>query len=475
MSSSSRATPWSFHSARRAPSHTVKKILHEAGMVVVSALVLAAPALAQPVNRAVRSTPATGQDLSLSLDITEAYDQDVATRLGGVPIPLFQGSGPYTMLTPQLDFQTHGGRVQLGLTAGSSVRYYQNLHEVVAASHTAGLGFTAALTPQTSLSVGQNLGYSPALFNGLFASVAAPTPGNAESPSSNYLLGATQSFSSGTTAGLTHKFTPRAALLVRGSYHYDHFTGDNPGYSDVQSQEAGGRFTYSMSRGVQLRLGYTFKQGEYLGSPKTTEHNSEVGVDYIRVLSRTRKTTLAFSLGPTWANGALQAGPLQNQVSVITGAAVGSPITGSALDVRKQFRVVGDASLVHQLNRTWDLKGTYHRGLGYIEGFTAPVFSAAYAASAGGLLSRRTDLSLSAAYSTGESALVGVADQFTTYTGDARLRFMVNKVWATYVEYLFYYYEFGPGISLPPGVPPGLTRNGVRVGLTMLMPVMRHR
>jgi len=178
-------------------------------MVVVGALVLAAPALAQTANRAASSTSSTGQDLNLSLDITEAYDQDVVARLGGLAVSLFQGSGPYTMLTPQLDFQTHGGRVQLGLTAGSSVRYYQSLNMFVAASHTAGLGFTAALTPQTSVSISQNLGYSPALFNGLFASVAAPTPGNAEPPSSNYLLGATQSFSTGTTAALTHKLACR--------------------------------------------------------------------------------------------------------------------------------------------------------------------------------------------------------------------------------------------------------------------------
>jgi len=448
-------------------------------MVVVGALVLGAPAAAQSPDSGSSRAPAgarvaTGPSLGLSIDLAEAYDQDVVARLGGVTLPLFQASGPYTMLTPQVDFQTHGSRVQVGITAGSNLRYYQNLNVFGAASHTAGIGVTAQLTPQTSLSIGQNVGYSPALFNGLFASVAAPTPGNAPPPSSNYLLGA-QSLSLGTTAGLTHKFTPRLALLLTGAYHYDHFTAEVPGYSDLRSQEAGGRFTYSMSRGMQLRLGYTYKQGQYVGSPQTTEHNGDIGIDYVRVLSQTRRTTIAFSLGPTLANGALRGGLLQNQVLPDSSTAATSPILGSVLDVRRQFRMVGDASLVHQVNRTWNLKATYHRGLGYIEGFNSPVFSAAYAASAGGSLSRRTDLSLSAAYSGGESALVGVADQFTTYTGDARLRFMVNKVWATYVEYLFYYYEFGPGISLPPGVPPGLTRNGVRVGLTMLMPVMRHR
>jgi hypothetical protein len=81
---------------------------------------------------------------------------------------------------------------------------------------------------------------------------------------------------------------------------------------------------------------------------------------------------------------------------------------------------------------------------------------------------------LSAAYSTGESALVGVADQFVTYTGDARVRYLMNANWATYVEYLFYYYDFGRGLSLPPGVPPGLTRNSLRIGLTMQVPMRRR-
>ena len=51
----------------------------------------------------------------------------------------------------------------------------------------------------------------------------------------------------------------------------------------------------------------------------------------------------------------------------------------------------------------------------------------------------------------------------------------MNRNWAAYVEYLFYFYEFGEGSSLlPPGVPSGLTRNGVRAGLTLWIPV-RHR
>ena len=102
------------------------------------------------------------------------------------------------------------------------------------------------------------------------------------------------------------------------------------------------------------------------------------------------------------------------------------------------------------------------------------MFSAAYGAAVTGYVSRRVDVSLSAAYSSGDSGLNAVQTQFTTYTGDARVRFGLNRILAFNVEYLFYYYKFDNGIPLPPDVPPYLTRNGVRTGLTMFVPV-RHR
>ena len=396
----------------------------------------------------------TGQDLNLTLDLTEAYDQDVAAKVGNIPISLFQGSGLYTMATPHLDFDTNSGRVKLLVALGSSERYYPDLHQIIVASSSAGVGFSVQLTPQTSVSLDQSVGYSTALFNGMFAGVA-PVPGETALPASNNALTGNRSVAYATTAGFTHTISRRTAVLVHAGYRYDDFIGEQIGYADVRSQDVGGQFTYAVSRDLKLRLGYTFRKGQYIGSPITTEHNMDIGVDYTRPISKTRKTTIALSLGPSFANGSLPSDP--------------------TLEIKRQFRAIGEATLTHRIGRTWSLKGNYRRGLGYIEGFQTPLYTVAYSASAGGFLSRRTDLTLSAAYSTGESALVGATDQFTTYSGDLRFRRVLNATWATYAEYLFYYYQFGPGVVVPPGVPPGLTRNGVRVGLTMQMPVMRHK
>ena len=66
-------------------------------------------------------------------------------------------------------------------------------------------------------------------------------------------------------------------------------------------------------------------------------------------------------------------------------------------------------------------------------------------------------------------------DQFTTYTGDVRLRYALGRTWATYAEYLFYYYTFNRNLTLIPGIPPGLTRNGLRVGVTLWVPVRERK
>ena len=90
-------------------------------------------------------------------------------------------------------------------------------------------------------------------------------------------------------------------------------------------------------------------------------------------------------------------------------------------------------------------------------------------------MTRRVDLSFSAAYSTGESALTGSPSQFTTYSGDARLRYAVTHMWAAYVEYVYLYYEFNKQLQLPAFLPSGLTRNGLRTGITLRIPVMKQR
>jgi hypothetical protein len=433
------------------------KALRRTIAVVLATVACAASAAAQTDTRvpagAVFGTTRTttpGQVLNVTVNLAEAFDQDVVADIGTADRSLFAGSGFYTTVTPQLVFGTSGDRLRFGFNAASDARYYADLHKLYTTAHSAGIGLIAQLTPSASMSLNQAVTYSPALFSGLFAGGATAGLGSVLPSESSYLLESNPSYGYATTANFTQKLSERGSIAFDASFRYNDFTGSNPGYADVRSEDVGSRYQYAVSRGLNLRVGYSFRRGQYIGSLVSTEHNIDVGIGYSRPLSRTRKTTFGFGLGPTLASAPLP--------------------SGSSQDVRQQYRVVADLVLTHQMGRTWSVQGAYHRGLGYIEGFQSPVYTAGYATTAGGFLNRRTDVSLSAAYSTGES-LTGSSSPFNTYSGNARLRFALGRMLATYVEYVFYDYQFNHSIQLPPGIPPALTRNGVRTGLTLWIPV----
>jgi hypothetical protein len=133
-------------------------------------------------------------------------------------------------------------------------------------------------------------------------------------------------------------------------------------------------------------------------------------------------------------------------------------------------------ALTHQIGRTWAVQANYRRAVGYyIEGLQNRIFTEAYGVTTGGLVNRRTDLSFTASYSTGQPEFTGTPAAFSTYTGDARLRFALGRSWATYAEYTLYVYSFDKEFVLPAGVPPQFSRNSLRVGFTLWVPMMRHR
>jgi len=393
--------------------------------------------------------------LSLTLDLSEAYDQNATVPYEGGQLPLFQGSGFYTVLSPGLEFASMGDRTQLVVSAGSSARHYANSQKTLLSSYSVGAGLTTRFGSGTTLTLNQGVTYSPALLYGLLAGVTAPTLGDAVPQAGNYALDNEGSYASSSAVMLTQRLTSRAALSFMSNFGTTKFTGVNPQYQDVQVADGGGRFTYSLSRDLSFRLGYTYRESQFKGSPRTTEQNLDIGIDYVRPLSKTRKTTFMFRAGPTQASAP----------NVSTGS----------LDLRQQYRLLVDAAVRHQMARTWSLQGSYHRGLGYIEGFPGPIYSGAYTASATGFLNRRTDVSMSAAYSDGDSALNGTPMQFTTYTGNVRARYALGRLWATYAEYLFYYYNFNRNFIVLPGIPPGMTRNGLRVGVTLWVPVRQRQ
>ncbi len=253
----------------------------------------------RPVFGGASPGSAGGTNLNLTLDLAEAYDDNVLSDPGGIPLAGVQASGFYTVVTPQVALAARGDRMQLFVTAGSGARRYQDSQDFVVTDHSLATGLNARFSKQTTMSLNQSVGYSPSYLYGLFASLAPPLPGDVvpSAPTTRWTTCGRTRMSR--TAGLVHELTPRAALSFDGVFQRADMVGNAPGYADLSSYEAGSRFAYSLSRNTKLRIGYTYRAAEYSAALRPYEHDVDLGFEYSRPLSRTRRSSFALTMGPT--------------------------------------------------------------------------------------------------------------------------------------------------------------------------------
>jgi hypothetical protein len=102
------------------------------------------------------------------------------------------------------------------------------------------------------------------------------------------------------------------------------------------------------------------------------------------------------------------------------------------------------------------------------------LLSQAVSASLQGLITRRLQFTSSAAYTRGVVG-AGTSNDFNSSNANAGLQYGLTRFLAAYVSYLHYQYRFPPGIAVDPRFPRSLARDGVRIGLTTSIPVIRAK
>jgi hypothetical protein len=400
------------------------------------------------------NTPQADHTFDLNVTLAGAYDDDVYGDLLGGSDPLRPQVGGFsTMLLAGADYNWRGRRVQFGATASSALRHFAETDEFQNVSQTAGLGFSAELGQRTNLMLNQTIAYSPSYLYGLFPSVVQPGPGEVPTAAPDYSAYDTDSVSYGTTARVSHSPTQRGTLSATVDMLRTDFRSETANRRDLNSYGVQGQYSQNVSRNATLRFGYRYRTGDfgYVIGRSANEHSLEFGVDYTRPLSPTRKATFGFTVAP---------------------AAVDAPLFADGLgEFDRQYRVLADMRAGYQFSRTWQVRGTYHRGLEYVPGLRTPVYADGFTAVVDGLMGRRWDFLASAAFSDGESAVIQRATTFKTYTANTRVRYAFTSMLAAYAEYLYYYYDFRGSAELPLGAASVLERNGVRFGLTLWVPV----
>jgi hypothetical protein len=404
---------------------------------------------------------ATDHRVDVTATIAEVYDDDVYAEGGPSLNPLAQRtSGYYMMMEGSGTYGWYGRRVQVGSTASSMLRYYHTQRDVDLISFSGGFGVSANFTERTRLFVNQSAAYSPSYLYGLFPTLDPPGPGDTPDAAPDYRVGEAPSYTYGTVATLSHRLSRRSTLSGTADYAYTDFVQERIGTRDARTYGIRVEFSRAVKRDVQMRLAYRYRNGD-VGFGVTrpiVEHGVDGGMDYSRPLSATRRAVFGFTLG----SSAVNVPESFDGVVVDTGARV------------LGYRAIGNVAFGYQFGRSWQAKASYRRSLEYVPELLQPVYTDGVSMLMEGLFTPRLDFTATAGYSNGESAFSQSTAVFDTYTASVRIRQALTRKFALYAEYLYYFYDFGGRLTLPPGLPPTLERNGVRAGLTLWLPAVRR-
>ena len=181
-----------------------------------------------------------------------------------------------------------------------------------------------------------------------------------------------------------------------------------------------------VSRASTARVNYIFRDGGYRTSHSDTTpirlHDVELGYDLDMAHSPTRRTTIAFSGGPSFVE----------------------------YQGRRSTRAFGGVALAHPFSRSWSLRAFYRRGVTFLDGSDRPFLSDSVSIGLAGLVTRRLDVSVTAGAVLGdiglEAGVAGAATPYDTYTGSSRVRFGLTNSTALFAEYLATYSRYNSGV-----------------------------
>jgi hypothetical protein len=409
------------------------------------------------------ANPNATRQLDFTVTFYGGYDDNLLANAadqggGGQPLndPRFQASGQLGGAQAGLDFTRRTRRSSVDISGGGAYRYYPTAGRFNGLNGWADGAFSVSLTPTTTLGASESVYYSP--YYSLAQFSAVPDPGLQverfflnrdmallEYPATTFL----------STASLTHQVTPRASWALDYSLRYVNF---RQAANSISDHNGGGTFTYRLNRQSSLHVGYHYRRGTLgllLSDRRPVEsHDVNIGIDYSRPLSPSRKTTFGLSTGSSIYRAAEE---------------------GYVSDARTEttnYGVTANVYLRREIGRSWSAQVEYSRGLQFIYGVGTPYFADNVSGRIYGFAGRRTRLSGWGTLSYGGLGLRSASNYGTFNTG-ARLQLAAARYVALYADYFFYHYKFDDRAPLPPGMARATDRNGVRVGLNLWQPLLR--
>ena len=406
------------------------------------------PIVVQPAGQQPSPAPpasrADGRELTLTGSMFGGYDTNVFE--GNTAAPGVRTGAPQMGGNFSVHFGAKSERVAFFSDAAANSTHFRTLQPVTGTSVTGSASVRAAVTRKTLMNLSVSGGYVPQFQFSLLPPdpIAAPVI-----PTLDYAILGIDAITYRTGIDVTHNLSARSAL--NGSYSRSSYKYLDRDY-ELNYQTFGGGYSRGLTRYAALRLGYLEQRADYpllvRGELRPLRNRTlDVGLDYSRPLSRTRRTTFGFGTGSTGVDNGEE----------------------------KFYNVAGHASLTHQIGRTWNISTTYARGLGLVGGFVEPFFADSVSLNLRGNTSPRVRLTGSAGYANGDLGLGSRANSFASYQAAADLEVALSQRLAVFGHYFYYNYLFDKNISLPDGLARGLDRHGVRAGLNLRIPILEER
>lgn len=397
----------------------------------------------------------TGPSWNLGISLFGGYNQtnvSSSSSVGGTLASLVR-SGATAGGSTQFSTFTALRRVSLGIGAGSSTNYFRSTSRFLT-SYNASASQSITLGRRTTVSAGETFSYTPfyalnqflGLQNFAGTQLTMPVQGTFDSA-----IGDMRQYRYTAQAQMSHPFTDRTSVALT-------YAADLTGLDDPKPirhyQQGGFRFTHMIGQGIGYHMGYGYGQATFIGiADPTVFHNIDVGLNLNKALSISRRTTFSFSTGTAVNRNASEDRVGQG----------GTPIPGQT---RTYFNVIGQASLTHNIGRSWNARVNYGRTWQMIDGSYVPFLGNTVTAGISGRLGAGTTLGTSAAYLLGGRQATGVAGQRQALSTNTFLNFRLKRSLSGFVQYGFYRQQFDlsqTGLNLPRN----FSRHSLRTGLTL--------
>lgn len=407
------------------------------GLILIVAMFLGSVQVAAQTSTAAVDREA----LVLSASVLGGYDDDITA--GTAPSssdPRLRTGGSFAMTNLGLNYAVQGRRITFGAGASSSVRFYRAIETFTADTYGGSVFMSVAVAPRVRVAANASASRSSHYTLSIMPVFAENAVSPIEGPSLDYSLAAADLMRYQSGVQLSYSPTRRSSVTV----HYGAAESSADQYR-LKSADWGAGYTHGLTRYASLRLGYRRQQGTYGGERRIPVDSYDLGIDYARPLSFSRRTT----------------------VRVGSGAA-------AVEDVNRRHRtLIGHAGLHHQLSRRWNLTIGYNRGMGFVEGFAEPTLTDTIVSTVQGNLHRRITIVNTLGFANGTVGLHAITPpKYKTYSASVRTQFALYRGLFAFSEYVYYYYRFDDALVLPFGAPGYLNRQGIRSGIMYNVPIL---